>query len=88
MRKPVCPGATPISDYPIAQWIHSVSALDIIAFLRADIVRVGAAIIGFAPEDVGTHSLCTGGTGVPDQTLMTIDQWCSIGFMVYIQQHI
>ena len=94
MRKHGCPGATPISDYPTAQGLRSVSASDIITVLRADTIRVGKSRLGFAPEDVGTYSLCCGGAMpmhlayVPDRTLMAIGRWHFLEFMVYIQQQI
>ena len=94
MREHGCPGGTYISDYPTAQGLRSVSASDIIAVLWAERIRVGAAILGFAPEDAGTHSLRYGGVmavhiaGVPNWALVAIGWWHSLGFMVYIQQQI
>ena len=94
MRENGCPGATPVSDYPTAQGLCSVSASDIIAVLRAETIHVGAARLGFAPEDVGMHSLRSDGAmamhlaNVPDWTLMAIGWWRSLVFVVYIQQHI
>ena len=47
---------------------------------------MGAARLGFSPEDVGTHSLCSYRAmamhiaGVPYQTLMTIRRWLLLGF--------
>ena len=79
---------------PSDHGLRSVSAPNIIAVIRAECLRVGVAILGFAPEDVGTHSLRSGGAmamhlaEVPDGTLMAIGRWRSLGFMVYIQQQI
>ena len=86
------PGATPVSDYHTAQGLRLVSTSDIITVLWAETILVGAARLGFAPEDAGPHSLCSGGAmtmqlaDVPDRTLMAIGRWRSLGFMVYIQQ--
>ena len=94
MRKHGCPGATPVSDYPTAQGICSVNTSDIITVLQAETMRVGAAITGFTPEYVGTHSIHSDGAmtthlvDVPDRTLMAIGRWRLLGFMVYIQQQI
>ena len=94
MREHGCPGATPVIDYPTAQGLRSVSALDTIAFLRSETIWVGAARLSFSPEDLRNHSLCSGGAmamhlaDVPDQTLMAIRRLRSLGFMVYIQQQI
>ena len=84
----------PVSNYPTKQGIRSVSASNIISIIRADTRRVGAARLGFFPEDVGTHSLRSDGAmamhivGVLDWTLMAICQWPLLVFMVYIQQYI
>ena len=83
------PGSHPVSDYPTAQGILLVSTSDIIAVLWAETIWVGSTRLGFAPEDVGTHSLRSGGpmamhiADVPDQTLMDIGRWRLLGFMVY-----
>ena len=76
---------TLVSNYPPAgQGLCSISASDIISVLRAETHQVGATRIGFAPEDAGAHSLCSGGvmsiqtTGSPDCTLMAISRWRSL----------
>ena len=82
-----CAPTTPISDYPSDHGLRSVSASNISAFIRAECLRVGAARLGFAPEDIGTHSLRSGGAmamhlaEVPNRTLMAIGRWRSLGFM-------
>ena len=89
-----CDPITPISKFPSDNDLRSVSASNIIALIRAECLQVGAARLGFSPEDIGTHSLRSGGSmamhfaEVPDQTLMAIVRWRSLGFMVYIQQQI
>ena len=78
MREHQCPGATLVSYYPTAQGLRSVSASDIIVVLWAETIWVRAAQFGFASEEVGTHSLRSGGamamhiSDVPDRTLMVI----------------
>ena len=55
---------------------------------------MGAARLGFAQEDIGTHSLCSGRVmamhlaKVPERTLMAIARWRLLRFMVYIQWQI
>ena len=94
LRDQGCAPTTPISDYPSDHGLRSVSASNIIAAIRAECLRVGAARLGFVPEDVGTHSLRSGGAmamhlvEVPDRTLMAIGRWRSLRFMIYIQQQI
>ena len=86
--------STPVSEYPTPQGLCSVSASSIITIIRVEFKRVGAARLGFAQEDIGTHSLLSGGSmamhisDVSYWTLMAIGRWRFIGFMVYIQQHI
>ena len=85
-----CPPTTPVSDCRTAQGIGPASASNVISVIRAETCRVGAARLGFAPENFVTYSLCSSGAmymhivGVPDWTLMTIGWWRSLGFMVYI----
>ena len=81
MRENGCLLVTPVSDYPDShQGLRSVSALEIITVLWVNTTRIGAARLGFDPEDVGLHSLRSGGAmamhidGVPDRTLMGIGQ--------------
>ena len=89
-----CDPTTPISDYPSNHGFRSVNASNIIAVIRAKCLQVGAAILGIALDDVGTHSIHSGGAmaihlvNVPDWTLISIGRWQSLGFMVYIQQQI
>ena len=88
------PSATILPLRVSTQGLCSVSASDIIAVLWAETIRIGAARLHFAPEDVRTHSLRSGEAmathlaGAPDWTLMAIGRWRSLGFMVYIQQQI
>ena len=90
LREIGCDPTTPISNFPTAQGLHSVSTSNIIAVIRDETQRVGAARLGLAPEDAGTHSLCSGGAmamhiaGVPYRTLVAIGRWRLLGFMVYI----
>ena len=92
MRKQGCSEATPVGEYLTNQGLRLVSASDITAVLQAEKIRGRAARLGFAPEDVRTHTLRSGGSmimhiaGIPDQTLMAIGRWRSLGFMAYIQQ--
>ena len=89
-----CDPSTPVSDYSTPQDLCSISASSIITVVRAECKCVGAAQLGFAPEDVGTHSPPSGGAmamhiaDVPDRTLMAIGRWRLLRFMVYIQQQI
>ena len=85
---------TPISDLSSDYGLCSVSASKIIAIIRTKCLRLGAARLGFSPENIGTYSLRSGGAmamhipNVPDQTLTAIVRWWSLGFMVYIHHKI
>ena len=89
-----CDPTATVGNYSTPQGLRSVSVSIIITVLRVECKLTGAARLGFAPEDVGTHSLRSGGAmamhiaDFPDRTLVTIGRWRSLGFMVYIQQHI
>ena len=90
LREQGCDPSTPVSDYSTPQDLCSISASSIITVVRAECKCVGAAQLGFAPEDVGTHSPPSGGAmamhiaDVPDRTLMAIGRWRLLRFMVYI----
>ena len=94
LRGQGCDPTTPIGDFTSDHGFCSISASNIIAIIRTKTQRVGAARLGFPLEDVGTHSICSGGamamhiSNASDQTLMAIERWRSLGFMVYIQQQI
>ena len=49
LRDQGCDPTTPISNYPSDHDLRPISASDIIAVIRAKCLRVGAAILGFAP---------------------------------------
>ena len=89
-----CNPTTPISDYPSDHGLRSVSSSNIIVVIRDECLRVGAARLGFFPEDIGTHSFRSSRAmamhlaNVPNRTLVAIVRCRSLGFMVYIQQQI
>ena len=91
LRDRGCNPTTSNSDFPSYHGLRSISASNRISVIRAECLRVGVARLGFSPEDVRTHSLCSGGSmamhiaNVPDRTLVVIGRWRSLGFVVYIQ---
>ena len=67
--------------------LHSFSASNIIAITRSECLQVGAVRLSFTLEDVGIHSLSSGGSylnNVLERTLMSVGRWRPLGFMVYI----
>ena len=93
-REHGCDLTTIVSNYPTPQGLHSVISSIIITVLWTECKQVGAARLGFTPDYVGGHYICSGGAmdmciaNFPDRTLMAIRRWRSLGFMVYIQQQI
>ena len=83
-----------IRNFPSNCGLLYVSASNIIVVIRANCMQLGVSRIGFDPEDIRTQSLCSVRAmaihivDVPYQTLMAIGILRSLGFMVYIQQHI
>ena len=55
---------------------------------------IGSASLGFEPEEIGTHSFCSGATmdmyraGVPVYTIMLIGRWSSDAFLHYIWKQV
>ena len=62
--------------------------------LKAAVSRIGEDVLGFSPDDVGTHSLRSGGAmamylaGVPVFTIMLIGRWASDAFLRYIRRQV
>ena len=89
-----CDPTATVSDYPSPQGLRSVRASSIIYVIRAQFKQVDAARLGFAPEDVGTHSLRFDRAmamyiaGILERILMDIGRWHLLGFILYIQQQI
>jgi hypothetical protein len=56
--------------------------------------RIGEDTLGFPPEDIGTHSIRSGGAmamylaGVPVFTIMLIGRWSSDAFLRYIRRQV
>jgi hypothetical protein len=64
------------------------------ARLRLAAGRISADRLGFNPEEIGTHSICSGSAmamylaGVPAFTIMLIGRWSSDAFLRYIRRQI
>ena len=67
---------TPISDFPSNHGFLFVSVSNIIDVIGAECLRVGATRIGFNPEDVRAHSLCSG--GAIDMHIAYVPDWILI----------
>jgi hypothetical protein len=58
------------------------------------VANLGQEVLGFLPEDVGTHSNRSGGAmgvflaGTPVYTIMLMGRWSSDAFMQYIRKQV
>ena len=62
--------------------------------LRSAAEKVGEDRLGFHPDNIGTHSICSGAAmaiyldGVPTFTIMIIGRWSSDAFLRYIRKQV
>jgi len=69
------------------------SSLILVKFREA-VTTLGQEVLGFLPEDVGTHSNRSGGAmgmflaGTPVYTIMLMGRWSSDAFMRYIRKQV
>ncbi len=78
-------------------WRHDrreqITSCQVITFLRAA-CAIGSARLGFEPEEIGTHSLCSSAAmemylaAVPVYTIMLIGRWSSDAFLRYIRRQV
>lgn len=74
--------------------LHFISNKDALRALKAAAVTIGEAKLGFAPADLGTHSLRSGAAmamyldEVPVYTIMLIGRWSSDAFLLYIRKQV
>jgi hypothetical protein len=83
---------TPVSTF----WRHDrreqITSRQAITSLRAACATIGSARLGFEPDEIGTHSLCSGAAmemylaGVHVYTIMLIGRWSSDAFLRYIRR--
>ena len=91
------PGAS--SDTPVNSFWHKSTSIEftsdfVMRSLRAVVAAIGSDVLGFSPEDIGTHSLRSGCAmamhlaGIPVYMMMLIGRWSSEAFMLYIQKQV
>jgi hypothetical protein len=62
--------------------------------IRRAVADIGSAVLGFTPEECGTHSLRSAAAmamhlaGVPVYTIMLIGRWSSDAFLVYLRPQV
>jgi hypothetical protein len=93
---PVCahfqphPDATP--DHP-GKFIL-LTGTEMIKLIRRAAADIGSDVLGFTPEECGTHSLRSAAAmamhlaGVPVYTIMLIGRWSSDAFLVYLRPQV
>ncbi len=66
----------------------------VIATFRAACATIGSTRLGFEPEEIGTHSFCSGAAiemylaGVPVYTIMLIGRQSNDAFLHYIRRQV
>ncbi len=66
----------------------------ILTHIRQAVSYLGQSVLGFLPEEVGTHSNRSGGamgmflSGTPVYTIMLMGRWSSDAFMHYIRKQV
>ena len=72
----------------------TISSATVRVKLRSAAREVGEAILGFKPDDIGTHSIRSGGAmamylaQIPTFTIMMIGRWSSDAFLRYIRRQV
>ena len=91
------PGAsleTPVSAVWRDDKIDHISSKELIARLRASVIAIGEDRLGFKADDIGTHSIRSGGAmqmflgESPVYVIMMIGRWSSDAFLRYIRKQV
>jgi hypothetical protein len=92
---PGCGQSTPINAYcDESGQIKLVNSKQVCERLRAAALAIGLDKLGYAPADIGTHSLRSGAamamylSNVPVFTIMLIGRWSSDAFLRYIRRQV
>jgi hypothetical protein len=73
---------------------YTIPSSMILSRIRQAVASLGHAVLGFHPEEVGTHSNRSGGAmgmflaGTPVYTIMLMGRWSSDAFMRYIRKQV
>ncbi len=73
---------------------YMIPASVFLSKIRVAVQTLGHEKLGFHPDDVGTHSNCSGGAmgmflaGTPIYTIMLMGRWSSDAFMRYIRKQV
>jgi hypothetical protein len=87
-------GDTPINYVEFDGKGFTIPSSLILIKIREAVATLGHEMLGFLPEDVGTHSNRSGGAmgmflaGTPVYTIMLMGRWSSDAFMRYIRKQV
>ena len=71
-----------------------INSAQVLPRLRAIVEKIGKTKLGFSKDDIGMHSVRSGGTmamflsGVPTIIIMRIGRWSSESFLEYIREQV
>jgi hypothetical protein len=91
---PGCDSNSPVSTVISHDQRKLITGGFVATQLRAAAARLGEDVLGFSPNDIGTHSLRSGAAmamylaGVPVFTIMLIGRWSSDAFLRYIRRQV
>ena len=93
------PCTIPVEDrkvnfYAAGKQTREISSYQVRTKLRAAVVSIGEASLGFIASDIGCHSLRSGAAmamklaGISEFTIMIIGRWKSMAFLDYIRKQV
>jgi hypothetical protein len=85
---------TPINIIKIGNRFYNITSKDNIKFLRRSVSSMDSTKLGFKANEIGTHSLRSGGamamklSGAEDSTIRLLGRWKSDSFLKYIRKQV
>ena len=96
MKSPGSTRNTPINSYLIGKKFYSITSKNAINALRSAVKKHGEDRLGFQANEIGTHSIRSGGAmamylavpQIPTYTIQLIGRWRSDAFLKYIRKQV
>ena len=91
---PTSTSNSPINIIKIQNRLYNITSKDNINFLRRSVASMDTTKLGFKANEIGTHSLRSGGamamklSGAEDSTIRLIGRWKSDSFLKYIRKQV
>ena len=91
---PDCSDNTKVCDFNTINGVIQIDSLTVRLKIRSIVELIGEAILGFTKEDVGTHSIRSGGamamflSGVNEIIIQRVGRWLSQAFLEYIRDQV